>query len=86
MPFTIGLSYGSCFVLKQDMAQRLTPDPALLEHAIAALSESPGWARVGLTFGNERLREEAVATLAGAVVERLVNPPPVNDPDQLHLF
>ena len=68
------------------MAQRLTPDPALVDHAKAAIVESPGWVRVGLTCGSERLREAAIATLAGAVVDRLVNPPPMIDADQLRLF
>lgn len=68
------------------MAQRLTPDPALFDHAKAAIVESPGWARVGLTCGSARLREDAVAALADAVVERLVNPPAAIDPRQLRLF
>lgn len=68
------------------MAQRLTPDPALYNHARAALAESPGWARVGLTFGNQKLREEAVATLAANVVDRLLDPPVADDSDQLRLF
>jgi hypothetical protein len=41
--------------------------------------------RVGLTFGNQRLREEALEALAVTVVERLENPPPAYDADQLPL-
>jgi hypothetical protein len=68
------------------MAKRVNPDPALIDQAKDAISQSPGWARVGLTCGNERLREEALTTLAGAVVDRLTNPPPAIDPRQLQLF
>ena len=67
--------------------------PELAPHSTAravatardAIAESPGWVRVGLTFGNERLREEALTTLATNVVERLENPPPPYDADQLPL-
>lgn len=68
------------------MAKRMIPDPALIDYASDALSQSPGWARVGLTCGNERLPKEALTTLAGAVVDRLTNPPPGIDPRQLQLF
>ena len=70
---------------------RIAPEPAPLSTARAvatardAIAESPGWVRVGLTFGNERLREEALTTLAATVVERLENPPPPYDADQLPL-
>lgn len=67
------------------MAQRLEPDSALIDHAKAALAQAPGWARVGLTFGNETIREAALAELATGVVERLLNPAPHYDPDQLPL-
>lgn len=67
------------------MEQRLKPDPALIEHAKAAISESPGWVRVGLTFGNPAMREEALAILAGNVVDRLTNPPAEVDQNQLAL-
>jgi hypothetical protein len=68
------------------MAQRLKADPALLDHAIAALADSPGWARVALTCPDERLREQAFGELAAHIMERLVNPPIAHDPDQLRLF
>ncbi|MEN2789459.1 DUF6771 family protein [Sphingomonas oligophenolica] len=70
---------------------RFDSEPAFLATARAvatardAIAESPGWVRVGLTFGNERLREEALTTLAATVVERLENPPPPYDADQLPL-
>lgn len=67
---------------------RFAPDPALISTAKAAIAESPGWVRVGLTFGNQRLREEALEALealAVTVVERLENPPVAYDADQLPL-
>jgi len=64
---------------------RFAPDPARISTAKAAIAESPGWVRVGLTFGNARLREEALEALAVTVVERLENPPAACDPDQLGL-
>jgi hypothetical protein len=62
---------------------RFAPDPANVSTAKAAIAESPGWVRVGLTVGNPRLREEALEALAITVVERLENPPVVYDADQL---
>lgn len=67
------------------MVTSVNLDPALIDHTKDAISQSPGWTRVGLTCGNERLREEALTTLAG-VVDRLTNPPPTIDPRQLPLF
>ena len=64
---------------------RFAPDPVRISTAKAAIAESPGWVRVGLTFGNQRLREEALEALAVTVVERLENPPADCDPDQLGL-
>jgi len=64
---------------------RFAPDPDQVSTAKAAIAESPGWVRVGLTFGNQRLREEALEALAVTVVERLRNPPPAHDADQLPL-
>jgi hypothetical protein len=64
---------------------RFAPDPARISTAKAAIAESPGWVRVGLTFGNQRLREEALEALAVTVVERLENPPVAYDADQLPL-
>lgn len=67
------------------MEQRLTPDPSLVEHAKTAITESPGWVRVGVAFGNPAMREEALAILAGNVVDRLINRPTDVDQNQLAL-
>jgi len=64
---------------------RFAPDPARISTAKAAIADSPGWVRVGLTVGNARLREEALEALAVTVVERLENPPLICDADQLAL-
>jgi hypothetical protein len=51
------------------------------------LAHSPGWARVGLTAPDERLREQAAETLAAIVYENLDAPPmPCRDPRQLALL
>ena len=52
---------------------RLSPDPALIDAAKAVLEQAPGWARVGLTFGNDTIREAVLAELATGVVA-LVEP------------
>jgi hypothetical protein len=80
----MALSLCSLFVLFCAMP-RFAPDPARISTAKAAIAESPGWVRVGLTFGNQRLRDEALEALAVTVVERLENPPPAHDADQLPL-
>lgn len=49
-----------------------------------ALLTSAGWARVGLTAPNERLREQAAKELALAVCET-INPPTQPDRNQLAL-
>ena len=46
---------------------------------------SPGWARVGLTFGDERLREQALNELAASIAQRIARLPIEPDPDQLPL-
>lgn len=46
---------------------------------------SPGWARVGLTFGDERLREQALNELASSIAQRIAHPPVEPDSDQLPL-
>ena len=46
---------------------------------------SPGWARVGLTFGDKRLREQALNELAASIAQRIARPPVEPDPDQLPL-
>ena len=66
--------------------ERFAPTPAAIDHAKAAIQASPAWVRVGLTYGNERIREEALSVLASNVVERLANPPVDVDPRQLPLL
>ncbi len=61
------------------------PDPNLVCTAKEAIATAPGWVRLGLTFGDEKLRDEALTILAVTVVERLENPPVPFDPDQLPL-
>lgn len=45
------------------------------EYSHAAISSAilaaPGWARVGITMPNDRLREQAAEELARAIVDRL---------------
>lgn len=41
----------------------------------AIILEAPGWARVGLTMPDERMREEAANTLAATIIERLTDTP-----------
>ncbi|BCA60695.1 DUF6771 family protein [Sphingomonas sp. HMP6] len=68
------------------MAQHLSDSPNDLENlAREGLMLSPGWARVGLTFGDERLREQALNELAASIAKRIANPPVEADPDQLPL-
>lgn len=50
----------------------------------SALLTSAGWARVGLTAPNERLRELAATELALAIVG-ILDPQPQADPRQLSL-
>lgn len=46
----------------------------------AILLAAPGWARVGLTMPDERMRERAADTLAATIIEKLEgsSPPDVN--------
>jgi len=46
----------------------------------AILLAAPGWARVGLTMPDERMRERAADTLAATIIEKLEGslPPDVN--------
>ena len=68
------------------MAQHLIDSPYDLHHlAREGLMLSPGWARVGLTFGDERLREQALNELAASIAQRISNPPVEADPNQLRL-
>lgn len=61
---------------------RFDPNPALISQTRAAIETAPGWARVGLTFGDERMREAALNELAASIVARIENPPPEYDPAQ----
>ncbi len=57
------------------------------ETAIATiLLRAPGWARVGLTVPDERLREAAAGELARVIVDEMDAPlPEPFNPDQLAL-
>jgi len=48
------------------------------------LLSAPGWARVGLTMPDERIRVSAAEMLAVTILERLAEQP-VEDARQLHL-
>lgn len=50
-----------------------------------AILEAPGWARVGITMSDPRMREKAAEELALSIAERL-DPQPEPDPRQLGLF
>lgn len=56
-------------------------DPARLS---AVILHAPGWARVGITMLDERLRERAASALACAIVEEL-DPPDLPDGRQIAL-
>lgn len=55
------------------------------EQIADALLTSAGWARVGLTAPDERLRQQAAKELAVTVLD-LIDPQPEPDPRQLVLF
>lgn len=60
--------------------------PALEPTSIAqAILEAPGWARVGITMADPRMRERAAQELALSIVETL-DPQGKSDPRQLPLF
>lgn len=58
-------------------------DPRQLSEAIMM---APGWARVGLTMPDPRMRQKAADEMANSIVERLSDYPAISDPDQLNLF
>lgn len=58
------------------------PDPNLIAHAILT---SSGFARVGLTAPNERIREAAAAELARSIIYALEGFPDGIDARQLAL-
>jgi hypothetical protein len=64
---------------------RFAPDPALISATRAGLVTAPGWARVGLTFGDQKLREAALDELAVAIAARIERPVQEADPAQLPL-
>lgn len=61
---------------------RFAPNPHDLAEAIR---HAPGWARVGLTFGDDRLRARATLELARSIVEHLEDPAPLDAANQLAL-
>lgn len=64
--------------------ERFAPQPphAAISSAILA---APGWARVGITMPDDRLRERAAEELARAIVDRLHEAEPDVDTSQLTL-
>ena len=59
-----------------------TPSPLALASMLLA---APGWARVGITAPNERLRHDAALELATAIVEGLEKPQPIASEGQMKL-
>lgn len=57
-------------------------DPTQITDALLAAA---GWARIGLTAPNERLREKAAAELAETIIDALQGPQPVYDERQMPL-
>ena len=60
----------------------LEPSHAAISSAILA---APGWARVGITMPNDRLREQAAKELVRAIVDSLHHAEASVDADQLAL-
>jgi len=63
---------------------RFAHQPAPTELSSAILS-APGWARVGITMPDKRLRERAAEALAQAILDRVFEAGALPDPDQLDL-
>ena len=59
----------------------LTPDADIA----ASILKAPGWARVGITMPDERMRERAAVELARSIVEGLTDQGSGPDIDQLKL-
>ena len=56
------------------------------QHRISeAILSAPGWARVGITMPDERMRLRAVDGIAAAIVEQLQDPGESDGTDQLTL-
>lgn len=64
---------------------RFDPDPDLVSATRAGIATAPGWCRVGLTFGDAKLREAALDELAVAIAARIERPATEPDPAQLPL-
>lgn len=60
------------------------PEPPVDAISTAILA-APGWARVGITMPNSRLREEAAVALARAIVDGLRSGTDAGGEDQLAL-
>ncbi|GAA0462168.1 MULTISPECIES: DUF6771 family protein [Sphingomonas] len=59
-----------------------TPDSSSLAQT---LLHAPGWARMGLTAPNQRLRERAAAELAETILDALARPQAAHDARQMPL-
>ena len=64
--------------------ERFAPEASRAAISSAILA-APGWARVGITMPNDRLREEAAEELARAIADRLHHAQSNVDADQLAL-
>jgi hypothetical protein len=64
--------------------ERFAPEPSRAAISSAIL-DAPGWARVGITMPNDRLREQAAEELARAIIDRLHQADAGVDEDQLTL-
>ena len=60
----------------------MTPDSSSLAQT---LLHAPGWARIGLTAPNQRLREQAAAELAESIIDALARPQAILDDRQMPL-
>jgi len=61
---------------------RFAADPIDISQAIL---DAPGWARVGITAPNARLREQAATELARSIAMRLEGIPAMDDGRQFSL-
>ncbi|MDC7810106.1 DUF6771 family protein [Sphingomonas koreensis] len=64
--------------------ERFAPEPSRTAIS-AAILDAPGWARIGITMPNDRLRAEAAEELARVIVDRLHHTEPSLDMNQLTL-
>jgi len=65
--------------------ERIDPTSLSPRALSTALLEAPGWARIGLTMPDEKLRERAAQELVETIFDHLANPRPVYDESQLPL-